>query len=156
MLEGVTGVTLFTILFLVFWILLKMMFKNSHLKSKERHKNTDARSHSVYSTHTHTHPQMKPAYVWPQSPGWLSHEDISSNLNYNWQRLKLYKDPIFSHPLYVTLPHPLLKPAPKKQTKKRGRGKVIKMERRYEVEQKQKHVLQYIWHDLFFQRISTP
>lgn len=88
---------------------------------------------------------MKPAYVWPRSSGWLSQEDISSNLNYNWQRLKLYKDPIFSHPLYVALPHPPLKPAPKKQTKKWGRGEVIKMERRYE--EKQKHVLQYIWHD---------
>ena len=56
--------------------------------------------HSLYSL------QMKPAYVSPQSAGWLSHEDISSNLNYNWQQLKLYKDPIF--PILFMSPTPIL------------------------------------------------
>lgn len=120
------------------------MFQISHSKSKKGHKNTDECPHSLYSTHIHRWNLP----VCLQSWGWLSHGDISSSLNYNWQRLKLYKDPIFSHPLYVTLPHPLLKPAPKKHTKKWGGGEVIKTERRYEV--KQKHVLQYIWRDLFF------
>lgn len=139
-------VWLFSLLFSMFFEFYRnLTFKNFRLEiERKAQKHRCAFPQSVQNTH----PQMKPSYVWPQSSGWLSHEDISSNLNYNWQRLKLYKDPIFfSHPLHVTLPHPLLKPAPKKQTKKRGRVEAIKMERRYEV--KQKHVLQYIWHDLF-------
>lgn len=86
----------------------------------------------------------KPGYVRLQSSGWLKHEDISSNLKYNWLWLWLYKDDIFYHPLYVTSPlhsppHPLLKLAPKAQKRMRERlGN--KNGVRYEV--LQKHVVQ--------------
>lgn len=112
----------FQIAFLVLLNSTEIWCLKTHTWNLKKDTKTWMRVHTVCTVHL----QIKPAYVWPQSSGWLSHEDISSNLNYNWQRLKLYKDPIFSHPLYVTLPHPRLKPAPKKQTKKWGRGEVIK------------------------------
>lgn len=107
-----------------------LMFKNSHLTSKERHKITDASSRSLYSTHIRRWNLLMSDRRAQDDSVMKTFPTTSTTTGSGSSYIKTL---FFSQPLYVTLPHPRLKPAPKKQTKKWGRGKVIKMERRYQV-----------------------